>query len=109
MKALVYHGNKDLRVEDVPEPSPAPGQVKLRVDYCGICATDVEEYLYGPVFIFGETPNPITGKKMPIITGHEVTGAVVEVGSGVSNVRVGQRAVLYGVLTCGKCWWCTHG
>ena len=109
MKALVYHGNKDLRVEDVPEPSPAPGQVKLRVDYCGICATDVEEYLYGPVFIFGDTPNPITGKKMPVITGHEVTGTVVELGGGVSNLRVGQRAVLYGVLTCGVCWWCTHG
>lgn len=109
MKALVYHGNKDLRVEDVPEPSPAPGWVKLRVDYCGICATDVEEYLYGPKFIFGDTPNPITGVKMPLITGHEVTGTVVELGRGVSSLRVGQRAVLYGVLTCGACWWCTHG
>ena len=51
MKAMVYHGNKDLRYETVDEPSPGPGEVKLRIDYCGICATDIEEYIYGPKFI----------------------------------------------------------
>ena len=44
MKALVYHGNKDLRVEEVLEPETQQGQVKLAVDFCGICATDIEEY-----------------------------------------------------------------
>lgn len=108
MKALVYHGNKDLRLETVPEPVPGPGEAKLRVDFCGICATDIEEYLYGPVFISGNAPNPLTGKKMPLVTGHEITATVVDTARGVTNVRPGDRVVINGVLTCGKCWWCRH-
>jgi (R,R)-butanediol dehydrogenase/meso-butanediol dehydrogenase/diacetyl reductase len=107
MKALVYHGNKDLRLEAVPEPVPAPGEIKLRIDYCGICATDIEEYLYGPKFIFGDTPNPLTGKSVPLITGHEITGTIVE-GSG-EGVAVGDRVVLNTVITCGKCHGCLSG
>jgi (R,R)-butanediol dehydrogenase/meso-butanediol dehydrogenase/diacetyl reductase len=106
MKALVYHGNKDLRLQDVPEPQPESGQVKLRVDFCGICATDIEEYLYGPVFISGNEPNLVTGKKMPFITGHEITATVHALGDGVANLAVGDRVVLNGVLTCGQCYWC---
>ena len=108
MKALVYHGNKDLRLESVPDPSPGVGEVRLRIDFCGICATDIEEYLYGPVFISGDTPNPLTGRKMPLITGHEITGTVVEIGDGVSTLHAGDRAVINGVLTCGRCWWCSN-
>ena len=107
MKALVYHGNKDLRLEAVPEPVPAPGEIKLRIDYCGICATDIEEYLYGPKFIFGDAPNILTGKSVPLITGHEITGTVVKAsGDGVAE---GDRVVLNTVLTCGKCHGCLTG
>jgi (R,R)-butanediol dehydrogenase/meso-butanediol dehydrogenase/diacetyl reductase len=106
MRALVYHGNKDLRLESVPDPVPGPGEVKLHIDYCGICATDIEEYLYGPVFISSDTPNPITGKKIPLITGHEITGTVVETGESVTDLRAGDRTVLNTVLTCGKCRGC---
>ena len=109
MKALVYHGNQDLRLEWVADPTPGPDQVRLRIDYCGICATDIEEYLHGPMFISGDTPNPLTGKKMPMITGHEITGTVDQAGASVSNVAVGDRVVINGVLTCGKCWWCSNG
>jgi (R,R)-butanediol dehydrogenase/meso-butanediol dehydrogenase/diacetyl reductase len=108
MRALVYHGNKDLRVESAPDPRPGPGQVRLRIDYCGICATDIEEYLYGPKFI-ASSPNPITGKMLPVITGHEMTGTVEGVGQGVSSVKRGDRVAVNGVLTCGKCWWCSSG
>jgi (R,R)-butanediol dehydrogenase/meso-butanediol dehydrogenase/diacetyl reductase len=108
MKGLVYHGNKDLRLETVPEPSPSRGDVKLRVDFCGICATDIEEYLYGPNFISAE-PNPLTGRSVPLTTGHEITGTVVETGEGVHDVEVGQRAVFNGILTCGECFWCESG
>ena len=63
MKALVYHGNRDLRLETVPEPHPKSNEVRLRIDYCGICATDIEEYLYGPLFISGDAPtlSPASG------------------------------------------------
>ena len=100
MKALVYHGNKDLRVEEVLEPETQQGQVKLAVDFCGICATDIEEYLYGPVFISGDAPNPVTGKMMPLVTGHEITGTVIEIAPGVSNISIGDRVALNGILTC---------
>ena len=106
MRAMVYHGNKDLRLSSVPDPSPRAGEVKLRIDYCGICATDIEEYLYGPVFISGDSPNPLTGKQIPLITGHEMTGTVADAGEGVSDPREGDRVVINGLLTCGVCRWC---
>ena len=108
MKAMVYHGNRDLRLESVPDPIPGSGEVRLRVDYCGICATDIEEYVYGPAFISHDSPNPLTGRRMPLITGHEVTGTVDETGEGVTSVDVGARVVIDGILSCGKCWWCVH-
>ena len=109
MKAMVYHGNRDVRLRDVEEPQPGPGEAKLRIDYCGICATDIEEYIYGPAFISHDEPNPLTGRKIPITIGHELTGTVVEAGEGVRNVRPGDRAVINGVLTCGSCCWCLRG
>ena len=109
VRALVYHGNHDLRIQNVPYPRIGPSDVILKIDYCGICATDVEEYVYGPKFIFHDDPNPITGYKTPIVTGHEVTGTVEEIGSSVSGFNIGQRVVIDGILTCEKCWWCLRG
>ena len=109
MKALVYHGNRDLRLESVPDPEPGADDIRLRMDYCGICATDVEEYVYGPKFIFHDEPNPLTGKKTPMITGHEITGTIEKLGSGVSGLSVGDRVVLDTMLTCEECWWCRAG
>jgi (R,R)-butanediol dehydrogenase/meso-butanediol dehydrogenase/diacetyl reductase len=109
MRALVYHGNRDLRLENVPEPEPGPDEVKIRIDYCGICATDIEEYLYGPKFIAHDAPNPVTGKKLPVITGHEITGTVVRKVRDISEVAVGDRVVLNGIISCKRCWWCSHG
>ena len=106
MKALVYHGNHDLRIQNVPYPEMGLSDVILKIDYCGICATDVEEYVYGPKFIFHDYPNPITGDKTPIITGHEITGTVEEIGDSVSDITPGQRVVIDGILPCEKCWWC---
>ena len=101
MKALRFHGNKDLRLEEVPEPVAAPGEAQIRVDYCGICATDIEEYLYGPKFLRQEL--------IPLITGHEMTGTISALGEGVTNVSVGDRVVINSLLSCGTCWWCQRG
>ena len=101
MKAMVYHGNRDLRLETVPDPSPTEGEALLQVDYCGICATDIEEYVYGPKFI--------DKAKLPIITGHEVTATVVEAPDQYGHLTSGTRVALNTVLTCGTCFWCNGG
>ena len=51
MKAARFHGPGDIRIDDVPEPKVGPGQVKVDVEWCGICGTDLHEYLEGPIFI----------------------------------------------------------
>ena len=71
MKALRWHGRKDLRYEDIPEPSPGPGQLKVKVTLAGICGTDLKEYAAGPVMI------PVD--RAPVTVGHEFAGKVVEV------------------------------
>jgi (R,R)-butanediol dehydrogenase/meso-butanediol dehydrogenase/diacetyl reductase len=108
MKAIVYYGNKDIRLENVPEPVPGNSEVKIRVEFCGICATDIEEYQYGPNFIVHDVPHPLTGKTLPIITGHELTGTVVEIASDVTNVNIGERVVIFGCISCLDCWWCRN-
>jgi (R,R)-butanediol dehydrogenase/meso-butanediol dehydrogenase/diacetyl reductase len=105
MKALVYHGNRDVRYQDFPDPVPGDGDALIKIDYCGICATDIEEYQFGPTFI-GDQPNPVTGRTLPIVIGHELTGTVIEVGRDVTSVAVEDRVVINGVLACGECWWC---
>lgn len=49
MKALLWHNQRDVRVEEVPEPTVKPGAVKIKVKWCGICGTDLHEYLAGPI------------------------------------------------------------
>jgi (R,R)-butanediol dehydrogenase/meso-butanediol dehydrogenase/diacetyl reductase len=109
MRAIVLYGNRDIRfVNDWPEPSPGAGEVKLKVTYASICATDIEEWQFGPKFA-AATPNPITGKKLPLVLGHEIGGRVVQVGQGVTGFRPGDRVAVEDVLTCGTCYWCRHG
>jgi (R,R)-butanediol dehydrogenase/meso-butanediol dehydrogenase/diacetyl reductase len=81
MKSAIYHGAGDIRIEDVEEPVPGPSQVRVKVKYCGICGSDLHEYLHGP---FPESP-----------FGHEVCGEVVEIGPGVDGVRVGDRVAAF--------------
>lgn len=99
MRALVYHGRNDIRLEDVPEPEIGPGEAKIRVTNASICATDIEEWKYGPTFI----------TSVPTVLGHEVAGQVVEVGDDASGLSVGDRVMVDNVLTCGTCFWCRSG
>jgi (R,R)-butanediol dehydrogenase/meso-butanediol dehydrogenase/diacetyl reductase len=106
MKAARWHGRRDVRVEDVPRPEPGPGEALLRVTWCGICGTDVEEYLEGPVIIPTARPNGLTGRRAPLTMGHEFTGTVEALGEGVDTLRVGQRVAPEAVLFCGLCPYC---
>ncbi len=110
MKAARFYGRGDIRVEDVQEPRVRPGTVKVEVQWCGICGTDLHEYLDGPIFApTPEAPHPLTGESIPITLGHEFAGVVAEVGGGVADVRVSDRVVVEPYIICGHCDACTHG
>ena len=109
MRAAVFHGRRDLRLESVPEPVAGPGDVKLRVLYNGICGSDLLEYYDGPVTT-RTTPHPLTGVKNPVILGHELCGEVVSVGGGVDDgLAPGDRVAVEPIETCGSCVWCGAG
>ncbi len=106
MRAAVFHGANDIRISDVPDPEGAgPGEVLVRPFWCGICGTDLHEYAAGPIVIPTE-PHPLTGASAPQILGHEFSAEVVDVGPGVTNVRVGQRVSVMPIIACGECWYC---
>jgi (R,R)-butanediol dehydrogenase/meso-butanediol dehydrogenase/diacetyl reductase len=110
MKAARFHGPGDIRIEDVPEPQVQPGTVKVEVEWCGICGTDLHEYLEGPIFApTEEAPHPLTGESIPITLGHEFAGVVHELGEGVTDLRVGDRVVVEPYLVCGTCDACRQG
>jgi (R,R)-butanediol dehydrogenase/meso-butanediol dehydrogenase/diacetyl reductase len=106
MKAARWHGRRDVRVETVPDPAPGPSDVILRVAWCGICGTDVEEYLTGPHWVPTTRPNPLTGARAPLTLGHEFAGEVVAVGRDVRDLRVGDRVAPDTLIFCGHCFWC---
>ena len=108
MKAAVWYGQKDVRVIDVPEPKATPGLVKIKVTYCGICGSDLHEYLKGPIIIPSK-PHPLTGKMPPVTLGHEFCGQVVETGEGVTNIKTGDRVTADACLVCHECFWCKKG
>ena len=98
MKALRWYGQKDLRYEDIAEPSPGPGQVKVKIILAGICGSDLKEYVAGPGLI------PVD--KVPLTIGHEFAGRVAELGEGVTDFKVGERVSGVGYWVCGQCFYC---
>jgi (R,R)-butanediol dehydrogenase / meso-butanediol dehydrogenase / diacetyl reductase len=110
MKAARFHGRGDIRVDDVPDPQVGPGQVEVSVDWCGICGTDLHEFLEGPIFIPQKgAPHPITGAELPVVMGHEFAGVVSAVGTGVTGVREGDRVAVEPYYVCGECVACASG
>ena len=108
MKAALWYGRHDIRLEDVPEPRPGPEDVVIRIDWCGICGTDLGEYQHGPLFIPVHEPHPLTGIKAPIILGHEFAGEIVEIGRNVRERKIGEEVGCDTILFCGHCFWCTR-
>ncbi|HUJ23950.1 MAG TPA: 2,3-butanediol dehydrogenase [Bryobacteraceae bacterium] len=110
MKAAVWHGRQDVRIEKVSDPpAPPPGQVQVKVAWCGICGTDLHEYMGGPLYIPLDRPHPVTGVQAPVIIGHEMSGEVVAVGEGVQDFAVGDRVAACPIIGCGRCRWCRTG
>ena len=97
MKALHYHGPRNVEFVDIPKPTAAPGQVVVKVAYCGICGTDIHAYSMPGIF------------NWELILGHEPVGYVDEVGEGVDFVKVGDRVAFGPPGDCGMCYSCNTG
>lgn len=109
MKAALWYEKKDVRVEEIEEPKVNKGNVKIKVKWCGICGSDLHEYLGGPIFIPVGQPHPLSGNVAPVVLGHEFSGEVVEIGEGVANIKVGDRVTVEPIVACGKCPACREG
>lgn len=109
MKAAVWHGARDIRIEQQPDPERAgPGEALVRVALAGICGTDLHEYTSGPQYI-PTTPHPRTGQQAPLTLGHEMAGTVVDVGDGITRAKIGDRVAIFAILGCGHCRSCRRG
>jgi threonine dehydrogenase-like Zn-dependent dehydrogenase len=99
MKAVAWHGKRDVRVDDVPDPRiEEPTDAIVRITSTGICGSDLHLYeVLGPFMAEGD------------ILGHEPMGIVEEVGSGVTNLAKGDRVVIPFNISCGHCFMCDHG
>jgi L-iditol 2-dehydrogenase len=93
MRAVVYRGINDMRVETVPVPRIGAGELLVKVATCGICGTDLKKIHTG-------------SHSAPRIFGHEMSGTVVAVGEGVTRFRGGERVVVHHHVPCGECYYC---
>lgn len=98
MMVVRFHAPGDVRIEDVPEPTPGPGEVKIRVRNCSTCGTDVKISRFGHHHI-----DP------PRVMGHEVAGEVTEVGAEVTGWQPGDRVQVIAAIPCGRCDQCRRG
>lgn len=109
MKAAVYHGREDVRVERIGERELGPGEVRIEVEACGICGSDLHEYAEGPIAIPEDDPHPLTGETLPLTLGHEFAGVVVETGADVTAPTEGDAVVVNPIIACTVCRYCTDG
>jgi L-iditol 2-dehydrogenase len=93
MRAVVYRGVNDLRLETVPVPEIGPGELLVKIATCGICGTDLKKVSTG-------------SHSAPRIFGHEMAGYVAKVGAGVTKFSVGQRVMVFHHIPCGTCYYC---
>lgn len=106
MRAAVFHGRGDLRVEQAPDPVCADGDLLIEVRAVGICGTDAHEYASGPHMFPVHDRHPVSGHVGPMIPGHEFTGVVREVGAGVMGFAEGDLVASGAGISCGACVHC---
>ncbi|WP_431484120.1 2,3-butanediol dehydrogenase [Pseudomonas solani] len=109
MNALRWHGARDLRLDALDIPPPGPGEVELKVAYCGICGSDLHEYQDGPHSIPQQQPHPLSGCRAPLTLGHEFSGVVTALGAGVQGFTLGDRVAVEPIYRCGDCRYCRAG
>lgn len=95
MKVSMWHNNRDIRLEEVPTPSPGPGELLVKVQSCGICGSDIVEWYRLP--------------RAPLVQGHEVGVEVVETGEGVTQFKPGDRLFIAPKAPCMECDYCKQG
>ena len=95
MRVARSFGADDVRIEELDDPEPGPGEVVCEVLACGVCASDVTDWYVAP--------------KLPAVLGHEPTGIVSTVGDGVENVAIGDRVAIHHHTPCGECRRCRRG
>ncbi|MGC4803516.1 zinc-dependent dehydrogenase [Micromonospora sp. DT233] len=98
MKVVRFHAPGDIRIEDAPEPTPGPADVKIRVRACSTCGTDVKISRFGHHHIVP-----------PRVMGHEIAGEIVEVGADVTGWQAGDRVQVIAAIPCGTCPECQRG
>ena len=109
MRSVRWHGNRDLRLDQVPSlDPPGVGEAIVRVAYCGICGTDLHEYTWGP-YIIRSKPHPLTGALPPVTLGHEFSGTIHSLGDSATEFSEGDRVVVDPCWSCGECYWCMRG
>jgi (R,R)-butanediol dehydrogenase / meso-butanediol dehydrogenase / diacetyl reductase len=109
VRAARYYGMHDIRVEEVSTPEVRePDDVLVEVAYCGICGTDLHEYVVGPI-VTPTSPHPLTGVTLPQTMGHEFSARVAAVGAEVRDVTVGDRVAIMPAIVCGRCRYCRRG
>jgi len=101
MKAAMIYGLKDVRIEDIPKPTPGPGEVLIKVQGATTCGTDVKTYMRGHVL----SKNRTGGR----VFGHECSGTVVEVGEGVTKFKIGDRVATHNSAPDNTCYYCKQG
>jgi L-iditol 2-dehydrogenase len=96
MRAAVAYGGETIRIEELPSPSPAAGELVVRVRACGLCGSDLVKMFHNKL-------------PTPTVLGHEIAGEVVKTGAGVTRFAAGDRVVVAHHVPCYTCHYCRHG
>ncbi len=110
MRAVRCHAPRDYRLDEVPVPLPSAGEVLIRVDASGICASDIKCYLGAPLF-WGDAQRTAYVQP-PVTAGHELIGTVVALGEGAGErygLALGDRAISEQIVPCNACRYCLTG
>ncbi|HSJ35837.1 MAG TPA: alcohol dehydrogenase catalytic domain-containing protein [Acidimicrobiia bacterium] len=109
MRAVVYHGPGDVRLEEVPTPEPGAGDLLIEVGTAGICGSDLGEYVHEPLFFPIRDPHPHSGHFGPTVPGHEFSGRVAGMGDEVTGFEIGDLVAVGAGVSCGTCPPCRRG